>query len=579
MSPCPIMLMLTIAVACAAPAQPAEAERGEGGRLDAYTKRLADHGFAGVVLVARDGRPVLAKGYGLANRETGRPYTPDTVVSLGSITKQFTAAAILKLESQGKLTVQDPIGRFFKDVPADKAGITLHHLLTHSAGLESDFGDDFDPISRDEIIRRALHSRLRSAPGQRYHYSNAGYSLLAAIVELVSGQGYEAYLQEHLFRPAGMTRTGYRLPRWRPEDVAQGYRRGRHWGTILERPWAADGPYWMLRGNGGIHSTAADMLRWHLALQGDAVLPAAQREKLFTPYVREGLASSHYAYGWAVAKTRRGTRVIQHNGGDGIFSADCKRYPDDGVFIFVASNDADTPAWKVSGWLSALLFGGDAPAVPAVVAADAGLLDRLAGMYALATGGKLTVAVETGWLRIGGEGADALSLLSSGSTTPSPRLTGASARTAAILEAAGRGDYAPLHKALGDGRPLERVTANQKRMRQQWEAAHGPYRGFDVLGSTASGMFTETFVRLRFASGSVLFSYGWEGTQLGNLAPATAPPAARTYRPVSPTEFASFNFGTGRTTTIRFTLDPHGMPRALTLQARDGPVTASRSKA
>src|SRR5262249_25703156 len=152
----------------------------------------------------------------------------ETVFSIGSITKQFTAAAILQLEMQGKLNVQDSISKYLPNVPKDKEAITLHHLLTHSAGLESDFGaTDYEPVTREPYIRRALAAKLRSVPGQRYHYANSGYSLLAAIVEIVSGQDYEAYLQENLFKPAGMTKTGYRLPQCKPEEFAQGYLRGK----------------------------------------------------------------------------------------------------------------------------------------------------------------------------------------------------------------------------------------------------------------------------------------------------------------------------------------------------------------
>jgi CubicO group peptidase (beta-lactamase class C family) len=569
-------LALAWAAACAglAPASEPVVRGEEGARLDAYLRRLADYDFSGVVLVARGGRPVLEAGYGLADREAKRPFSPDTVVSLGSITKQFTAAAVLKLEAQGKLAVGDPVTKFFKGVPADKAGITLHHLLTHSAGLESDFGEgDFEPVSREEIIRRALASKLRSRPGERYHYSNAGYSLLAAVVELVSGQGYETYLRDNLFKPAGMTRTGYRLPGWRPEELAQGYRRGRRTGTIVERPWAADGPYWNLRGNGGIHTTAGDMLKWHLALEGDAVLPKEARAKMFTPHVREGDMPTHYGYGWVVGKTPRGTRLIEHNGGDGTFSADCKRYTDDGVFVFATSNNSDTPAWAVTPGVEALLFGGDCPTPPAVAEVDPSDLKKCAGVYRLPSGGKLTAEIRQGRLVLGGEGQDALSLLTAGKPGADEGLAAASARTAAIFEANARGDYGPLQKALGDGAPPEGVAANQKRLRAELEGKHGAYRGFEVLGSVRAGRLTDTYVRLQFADDSVLLRYVWEGGRLVVLGPAPAPAGARTFRPLSATEFAAFDFVRGRTTRVRFRLGSGGAVAGLAV----GDATAERA--
>jgi CubicO group peptidase (beta-lactamase class C family) len=227
-----------------------------GRELDVYFSRLEALGFSGTALVRRGAEVILGKGYGWADKSRGRRMTAADVVDLGSIAKQFTAAAILRLEADGKLGTGDPITRFFKDVPPDKRGITLHHLLTHSAGLASDFAEsDYEPVLRDEYVRRALASALLGPPGKRYAYSNAGFSLLAAVVELVSGKNYEAYLADRLFRPTGMTETGYKLPGWPPERIAHGYSGGDDWGTIISRLGPPDAPYWALRGNGGIHST------------------------------------------------------------------------------------------------------------------------------------------------------------------------------------------------------------------------------------------------------------------------------------------------------------------------------------
>jgi CubicO group peptidase (beta-lactamase class C family) len=328
------------------------------GRLDDQMKKLEAGGFSGVLLAAKDGGVILAKGYGMADRDKKIPVTADTVMCIGSITKQFTGAAILKLETQGKLKVTDPITRYFKDVPGDKAGITLHHLLTHSAGFADELGDDYQPIGRDAFIRLALQSKLRSKPGERYHYSNVGFSLLGAIIEIVTGQSYERYLHDQLFVPAGMMKTGYLLPRWAPNELAHGYQRdGKDWGTMRDKPWDADGPYWHLRANGGILSTAGDMYRWHLALLGEAVLPKSAKDKYFTPHIPEGpVGVSHYGYGWVIDRTPRGSKVITHNGSNGIFAADCYRFVDDNVFLFIASNVAGKSAMQASNDLLCTIF-------------------------------------------------------------------------------------------------------------------------------------------------------------------------------------------------------------------------------
>lgn len=333
--------------------------RGElAGRLDGHMKKLEAGGFSGVLLVAKDDGVILAKGYGMADRDKKIRMTADTVMCVGSLTKQFTGAAVLKLESQGKLTVTDPITRYFKDVPDDKAGITLHHLLTHSAGFEAELGDDYQKIGRDEFTRLALNSKLRSKPGERYRYSNVGYSLLGAIIEFATGQPYERYLHDQLFAPAGMMKTGYLLARWGPNELPHGYLRdGKDWGTMRDKAWDSDGPYWHLRANGGILSTAGDMYRWHLALLGETVLPTSAKAKYFKPHIPEGpVGVSHYGYGWVIDRTPRGTTVITHNGSNGIFAADCYRFIDDDVFLFVASNVAGKSAMGASDDLLRIIF-------------------------------------------------------------------------------------------------------------------------------------------------------------------------------------------------------------------------------
>lgn len=312
-----------------------------GERIDRRVLELAAKGLSGVLLIAKDGRIVLNKGYGLANREKQISYTPKTVFDIGSLTKQFTGAAILKLEMQGKLRTSDKIAKYFKDVPPDKADITLHQLLTHSAGLVGDVGtDDYQKMSRDEIIKLTLNSKLLSVPGEKYKYSNVGYSLLGAIIELITGKTYERYLHDNLFKPAGMKETGYVIPKWSRANLAVGYENdGKAWGTPLDHPWDTDGPYWNLRANGGILSTVGDLYKWHLALEGEKILSKAAKEKYFAPHVPEQPArTSFYGYGWVTQKTRRDTRLIWHDGGNGFFFANFQRYVDERTVIIVATN-------------------------------------------------------------------------------------------------------------------------------------------------------------------------------------------------------------------------------------------------
>ena len=305
-----------------------------------YLSEIEQSGFAGVVLISSHGRPLLAEGYGLADRERGIRWTPGTVSTVGSITKQFTGAAILKLEERGQLSVGDSIAKHLDGVPLDKRAITVHHLLTHSSGIVDLKGlGDWDPIEREAFVRRVMAQPLASPPGEKYEYTNAGYSLLGAIVERLSDASYEQFLREHLFHPMGMYETGYVLPHWGDGRMAQGYRRGTRWGTVLERPLAADGPYWALRANGGIHTTAYDMLRWAEALTSGKALSPASMKKYWTPHISEG-GDTYYGYGWVVMEAPGGVDVITHNGGNGIHFADVAIAPESGLALFLQTNVA-----------------------------------------------------------------------------------------------------------------------------------------------------------------------------------------------------------------------------------------------
>lgn len=331
------ILLMTLALSACFYIQIANADVTES-PIQAWIDRNASSGYSGAVLVSRGGDILVSKGFGLADKESGKPYTADTVVDILSITKQFTAAAILKLQEQGALSVNDPVTRFFDDVPDDKKSITLHHLLTHTSGLKDSFEGDYSRVTRDDLERSIWKSRLLSVPGEEYSYSNVGYGLLGIVIEKVSGKSYEAFLNENLFQPAGMKWTGYRLPEWEPENFAVGYRShavgsyrwlarlrswfgaGDRWGTPLDQSWADDGPWWSLRANGGILSTLNDLHRWHLALEDDVVLSASSKNQLYFPHVRESPdGNAYYAYGWVVSKEKGKVTQIYHDGGNPYF--------------------------------------------------------------------------------------------------------------------------------------------------------------------------------------------------------------------------------------------------------------------
>jgi CubicO group peptidase (beta-lactamase class C family) len=539
--------------------------------------RLEVLGFSGGLAVVKGRETVLLKGYGKADRERGVSMGPDSVFSLGSITKPFTAAAVLRLQELGKLKTGDPIGRFFDGVPEDKAGIALEHLLTHSSGLESDFSPtDYEPTTREEYVRRALASKLLFAPGQGYEYANAGYSLLAAVVEKVTGQDYEAALAELVLKPAGMRETGYKAPRWPEARIAHGYQDGEDWGTILGRIQDPGAPYWALRGNGGLHTTLGDIVRWHAALEGDSVLTAASRESYFHPRVAEGPgARSRYAFGWAVEKTPHGT-LVQHNGGNGIYVAELLRFVDEGVMVFLASTVAEMKATPVVQPLTKIAFGEPYDLPPLAVSLSPESLRGRAGRYRAPSGAEVEVRAAEGGLEVGASDPAGFALLAGVPAAQRERYARLEARTSDIAGRAFKGDPTGVHEAFGGRLGLEQIREREAQLMQDREARLGPYRGYTVVGSLprAEGR-VETSVRVDFERGSVYNRFVWgprdglQGIQAG-----PEPPSTR-YVPVSETAFVAFRLGEGGPPR-RLSFEGEGGSTTLVVPAPNGPTRLPR---
>jgi CubicO group peptidase (beta-lactamase class C family) len=274
-------------------------------RLDSVLTRLEKTGYSGAVLVAQDGKIILHKGYGLADRERDIRNTPETLFSIASITKVFTAAAILKLEMQGKLKTSDLISLYLGAFPKKKSGARIHHLLTHTSGLVIK-GARLDYSSRQAFVKSVKETPVAAKPGKQYQYLNAGYSLLAAIIEEVSGLPFETYLQKYIFDPAGMTSTGFGWDQRFNALVAVGYE-GDDLASLKPAPRLPNN--WENRGPSGVVTTVGDMYKWIQALSTNLILSPKATRKMFTAYVGDE------GYGWHVKKTRRGTTVVFRGGG------------------------------------------------------------------------------------------------------------------------------------------------------------------------------------------------------------------------------------------------------------------------
>jgi len=320
--------------------------------------RVRVTGFSGVVLVAQAGRPVFREGFGLANHEYDLPNTPKTKFRVGSVSKQFTAAAILLLEERGKLNVADPVSKYLSDWPKAWSEVTLHHLLSHTGGLPALTTQALLDVSG--LIRAApppfrsirdLHKPgeelkpLDFKPGEKFAYSNNGYIVLGMLIEKIAGKPYAEFMRDEVFRPLGMNDTDCEEPTQVLKQRASGYARVD--GTVVN---AAYVDMRFPGGAGAVYSTVDDLLLWDQALNSDRLLSASEKSKLFTP-VKED-----YAYGWWI-QTKFKRPVQWHRGNVSGFVAIIARYPAERLFIAVLSNFDRTQVRATATELAALALG------------------------------------------------------------------------------------------------------------------------------------------------------------------------------------------------------------------------------
>jgi len=328
-------------------------------RIDSYLNDCVSRGFSGAILVEKKGTIILNKGYGFANKEKKILNTSETIYDICSVSKQFTASAILHLTESKKIKLTDSLKYFFSELPSDKENITIHQLLTHSAGFIRGIGEgDFDHIPHEEYFNKLFESQLLFQPGMKYEYSNAGYSILARIIELVSGKAYENYLNINLFKPSGMTQTGYLLPLWNENLIANEYLYNvSNQGNHIDRYKNDNKIAWPLKGNGGIHSTLDDMYKWHLSLKTNKVLSRESVEKLTQPYIPEDEdGTSYYAYGWAIFTTDRKTKIVTHNGFNGVTYFEFIGLPEEDIVIIFSSNSFTRPTGRIAWTIEKMLF-------------------------------------------------------------------------------------------------------------------------------------------------------------------------------------------------------------------------------
>jgi len=468
-----------------------------GQTIDDWMWRMEQFGVHGALLVVKDGQTILRKGYGVADHASGRSISHETLFDIGSLAKQFTAAAILKLEMQGKLRVEDPITAHLAGVPQDKHAITIHHLLTHTSGLPY----------HDDGAASSLALPLDSQPGERFAYSNPGYILLADIVEAASGSTFEAFVEREIFAAAGLDRTGFRGRMNQPEDAfAVAYTDDTAQGSArTARPTAS------LRGAGGVVSCVDDLYKWETAILLGTVLSDAAREKFFTEHVRNDAGTFGYAYGWMTTTTERGTRLCFHQGNYGGFNADYRRYVDEDLTIVFLSNhymSGRSMRDAVVNHVSRLVNDSHSdlvPQPPHIIDLFPEDSARLIGTYKTESGSEIDVSLadDGRTFLVSGEGQEAINMLFSPWMSDEDRafVDACNQRAVAVIEGAFHDDPEPFRESVSPALPG--AWPDLQQLSRDLELHHGPLVACRALGTALSGGsgHGRTFVDIECADG------------------------------------------------------------------------------
>src|SRR5690606_26965464 len=302
--------------------------------------------------VIKDGKPIIVKGYGFANIEHNVPVKPETIFQSGSVGKQFTAFAIMLLVEEGKINLDDKIGKYLGEVPAGWANVTVRHLLTHTGGF-TDYPKEFDyrrDYTEDDLLKIIRETPLAFEPGKKWQYSNLGYVTLGMIIRKASGQFYGDFLAERVFKPLGMTTARIITEADIVPNRAAGYELRD--GTLKNQDWVS--PSLNTTADGALYLSLLDMIKWEEGLAAGKLLSKAAYEQMWAPAKLNGGADHPYGFGWAV-RTLNGRRVIEHGGAWQGFKSFIARYPDDKLTVIAFANSANTNPAKLANGVAEVL--------------------------------------------------------------------------------------------------------------------------------------------------------------------------------------------------------------------------------
>lgn len=409
-------MMGRLCLAQSAPAQAngasTSAATDKSAQVDALLARYTGEGQPGAaVLVVQDGKIVHERGYGLADLENKTPIGLDTAFDLASVSKQFTAMAVMMLVERGKLSYDDTLSKFFPELPPYAKAITVRNLLNHTSGLPDVLTPDmhragYQPASKDLLTLLAQRKEPVFAPGERFQYNNTGYVLLALIVEKASGKPFPLFMKENIFQPLGMNRTQI-WDETRPVISGRAIPYAPDAGSFKSLPYGSDN---FIYGAKGVVTTAEDMYKWDQSLYTEKLVKAATLREAFTPAKLNNGQESYYGYGWGIGKDR-GLNLLRHDGGYLGFRTIIARYPDQRFTVIILSNNSTLGATNSIARQIARIYLGERMTASPAVQVDPEVLRSYVGKYRSDAGGPMSDITVDGnglLIRIAGQGSHRL---------------------------------------------------------------------------------------------------------------------------------------------------------------------------
>jgi CubicO group peptidase (beta-lactamase class C family) len=481
-------------------------------QLKEYLNFLDNAGFSGQILVAEKGKIVVDQAFGYSNKETLSHVSPTTAFNIASLTKQFTASAILWLEQNGKLKTSDTLGKLWDAIPVDKRDITIHQLLSHTAGFGRQAAQTNDIISKNELLKKIFSTNLVNKPGSTFQYSNSGYEILAAIVEKISGVSFKEFIRQTFVVPNNLTHTYFNTDDLYEinNEIALGYNEWKEVGNSF-----SSSTNWNNTGASNILSTTEDLYKWFTLIRTDKIINSTQRKKLFAPSTITD-EEEEYGYGWYLTKTTTGKQLIYHGGDISGYHSEFRYYPEDDKTIIILTNQElfgyGIFKYRIASNISKIISGTQTNIPTRTIKLKKDDLYKYCGIYQVDSISYFKIWVNGSQLTIGAWGQEAIDLIIPKATRDLANLKTSSEKSLRLINSVLRDDD-EMAKQIISTNAFGFYYPALKENYKAYANAMGDTPSVSLAGSIpaywSGNNISRTYLHLNFPSGNSIFYFGW----------------------------------------------------------------------